>query len=73
MTFSSVVGVLAVIGFGKFCWFALIAPYLLACCLGILFEVRVAFLEVSIDGSFGFVHRFVIAVVDDGPGHTAKY
>ena len=35
--------------------------------------MRVAFLEVSIDGSFGFVHRFVIAVVNDGAGHAAKY
>src|SRR5437016_3162406 len=46
--------------FRELCWFPLFAPYLLAGPLGTLFEVRVAFLEVSIDGSFGFVHRFVI-------------
>jgi hypothetical protein len=73
VTFSSVMGVLAVIGFREFCWFPLIAPYLLADSLGVFLKVRVAFLEVSIDGSFGFVHRFVIAVVDDSAGHAAKY
>jgi hypothetical protein len=73
MIFSLVKGIFAVIGFREFCWFPLFAPYLLAGPLGTLFEVRVAFLEVSIDGSFGFVHRFVIAIVNDGAGHAAKY
>ena len=73
MIFSLVKGILAVIAFREFCWFPLFAPYLLAALWGTLFEVRVAFLEVSIDGSFGFVHRFVIAVVNDGAGHAAKY
>jgi hypothetical protein len=50
-----------------------LCAYLLAGSLGIFFEARVAFLEVSIDGSFGFVHRLVIAVVDDSAGHAAKY
>jgi hypothetical protein len=52
---------------------SLFAPYLFARSSWRVFEVCVAFLEVSIDGGFGIVGRLVIAVVNDRTCHAAKY
>ena len=65
--------VFAVISFRKLNRDSLLAPYLSSGALGVLAEMLIPLLKVSIDGVLcGFQGR-IIAVVYYAPGHTAKY
>jgi hypothetical protein len=65
--------VFAVIAFQKFRLCYLFPPYFIACPLWVLQKLLISLYEVTIDGIFAFINRYVIAVVNDRPRHAAEY
>jgi len=65
--------IFAIVEFRKFGWSRLLAPYLPASSLRVISEVGVAFIEVSVDCGLRFLHRLVVAVMDDRCRHAAEH
>ncbi len=65
-------GVFAIVGLGELGGSRFFAPKLTARPVRRAFEARVAFTEVTIDRRLCLVDRFVVAVVNDGAGHSAE-
>ena len=65
--------VFAILPFQKCAGHALLSPDFLPRPLGVFRKVGVPLSEVEADGVLGGLDRRVIAVVNDRPGHSAKY
>ena len=69
---SLVQRILAVLPFAKFARHALHSPDLLPRPLGVFRKVEVSLVEMAVDRFLGSFDRRVVAVVNDGSGHSAK-
>lgn len=69
---SSKIRVLAIVAGAEDGWTPFLPPYLVPCPLWVGNEKLVALIQVAVYGSFAFLNRGIIAVVDDGSRHPAE-
>jgi hypothetical protein len=64
--------IFAIVAFFESCFDPFFAPYAIARPLGVVLEMFVSFVKVSIDCCLAFIDALIVAVMDDCLGHTAE-